>query len=250
MGGPVANTSRVTGPWHNVSGSVDWKGLTWTVTPVSGKGDHGTISTTWSEGGVLGDTSVTMELNFDGGTYYDTDIVVEGSFSIEGIPEEASLSFSGELTRIDIPGSLSESYETDQLTTQLPLDLGLLDVSAERAQEIGDAAHSIAAAIDVVETEATQATGETYSELLDLFGIERSGTIEFRQAINKDLKDDAAFKKPIKSPLVIDMDGDGVELISLADSNAFFDLNIDGFAELTGWVNPWSSPTEVVLRYV
>jgi len=53
----------------------------------------------------------------------------------------------------------------------------------------------------------------------------------------KDLSDDAAFKKKIISPLVIDLDGDGVELISLEDSTAFFDLNLDGFAELTGWVS-------------
>ena len=39
-------------------------------------------------------------------------------------------------------------------------------------------------------------------------------------------------------PLVIDLDGDGVELISRANSNAYFDLDGDGFAEQTGWVKP------------
>ncbi|MBD2195080.1 MULTISPECIES: RHS repeat-associated core domain-containing protein [Calothrix] len=38
------------------------------------------------------------------------------------------------------------------------------------------------------------------------------------------------------SPLVFDLDGDGIELISLEKSNAFFDLDADGFAERTGWV--------------
>ncbi len=47
-----------------------------------------------------------------------------------------------------------------------------------------------------------------------------------------------AFASYIISPLVIDLDGDGVELVSLADSTAYFDLNLDGFAELTGWVSP------------
>ena len=43
--------------------------------------------------------------------------------------------------------------------------------------------------------------------------------------------------RPI-DPLVIDLDGDGVELLSRAASNAYFDLDADGFAEQTGWVKP------------
>ncbi len=39
-------------------------------------------------------------------------------------------------------------------------------------------------------------------------------------------------------PLIFDIDGDGVELSSLEDSNVFFDLNGNGFAERTGWVLP------------
>ncbi|WP_138503218.1 RHS repeat-associated core domain-containing protein [Nostoc sp. PA-18-2419] len=38
------------------------------------------------------------------------------------------------------------------------------------------------------------------------------------------------------SPLVLDLDGDGIELISLQNSFTFFDLDADGFAEQTGWV--------------
>ena len=49
-------------------------------------------------------------------------------------------------------------------------------------------------------------------------------------------KEGVAFLAEFVSPLVIDLDGDGVELVSLADSNAFFDLDINGFAEFTGWV--------------
>ena len=36
--------------------------------------------------------------------------------------------------------------------------------------------------------------------------------------------------------LVIDLDRDGIELIALEDSRVQFDLNVDGFAERTGWV--------------
>ncbi|NJM32206.1 MAG: hypothetical protein HC848_04205 [Limnobacter sp.] len=37
------------------------------------------------------------------------------------------------------------------------------------------------------------------------------------------------------SPLILDIDGDGVETVGL-DSNIHFDHNGDGFAETTGWV--------------
>jgi RHS repeat-associated protein len=40
------------------------------------------------------------------------------------------------------------------------------------------------------------------------------------------------------SPLVLDLDNDGIELTSLANTKAYFDLDADGFAEKTGWVKP------------
>ncbi|MDX8500902.1 hypothetical protein RFM99_21130, partial [Mesorhizobium sp. VK4C] len=46
----------------------------------------------------------------------------------------------------------------------------------------------------------------------------------------------ALFNPPPRDPLVIDLDGDGIELTSLAASAAYFDLDGDGFAERTGWV--------------
>lgn len=41
-----------------------------------------------------------------------------------------------------------------------------------------------------------------------------------------------------KDPLVLDLDGDGIELTTLAGSAAHFDYGQDGFAERTGWVSP------------
>ncbi|WP_377194392.1 calcium-binding protein [Ruegeria meonggei] len=46
------------------------------------------------------------------------------------------------------------------------------------------------------------------------------------------------FSDPINDPLVLDLDGDGVELTRLENSEAQFDLDDDGFAETTGWVAP------------
>ncbi len=43
---------------------------------------------------------------------------------------------------------------------------------------------------------------------------------------------------PPKDPLVIDLGGDGIELVSLANSQAYFDFDEDGLAEKTGWAAP------------
>ena len=53
------------------------------------------------------------------------------------------------------------------------------------------------------------------------------------------------FESPPVSPLVIDMDNDGIELTSLDGASAFFDLDGDSFRELTGWV----SPDDALLAY-
>ena len=46
------------------------------------------------------------------------------------------------------------------------------------------------------------------------------------------------FFNPPPSPLVLDLDGDGIELTSLEGATAFFDVDINGFAQATGWVGP------------
>ncbi|MDA7705400.1 hypothetical protein N8772_02860, partial [Rickettsiales bacterium] len=38
-------------------------------------------------------------------------------------------------------------------------------------------------------------------------------------------------------PLILDLDGDGVELTGINNSNAYFDLDADGMSERTGWVS-------------
>ncbi len=41
-----------------------------------------------------------------------------------------------------------------------------------------------------------------------------------------------------RSPIILDMDGDGCEITSLEESEVFFDMDGDGFSELTEWVSP------------
>ncbi|SDZ37223.1 hypothetical protein SAMN05444004_1125 [Jannaschia faecimaris] len=46
----------------------------------------------------------------------------------------------------------------------------------------------------------------------------------------------SVLENPPTSPLVLDLDGDGIELTSVNGATAFFDVGADGFAEATGWV--------------
>lgn len=41
-----------------------------------------------------------------------------------------------------------------------------------------------------------------------------------------------------RSPLILDLDGDGVETLSMIDKVIYFDHDSSGFAERTGWVSP------------
>lgn len=45
------------------------------------------------------------------------------------------------------------------------------------------------------------------------------------------------LKQMIRDPLVLDLDGDGIELSPLEGSSVHFDYDGDGFAERTGWVD-------------
>lgn len=40
---------------------------------------------------------------------------------------------------------------------------------------------------------------------------------------------------PITKPIILDLDGDGIELVNASDADIFFDINADGEAERTGW---------------
>jgi Ca2+-binding RTX toxin-like protein len=49
---------------------------------------------------------------------------------------------------------------------------------------------------------------------------------------------ESLFNTSLTDPLVIDLSGNGVQLIPIAQSNAYFDLHDTGFAVHTGWVGP------------
>jgi hypothetical protein len=53
-----------------------------------------------------------------------------------------------------------------------------------------------------------------------------------------DARDRYGLAEQQASPLTLDLDADGLDLISVANSTAFFDLDNDGFVERVGWVAP------------
>jgi hypothetical protein len=59
--------------------------------------------------------------------------------------------------------------------------------------------------------------------------------ITLKEVPDNDQVDDS---KELGSPLILDLDGDGVELIDASQSWTYFDIDKDGFAEHTGWVSP------------
>jgi Ca2+-binding RTX toxin-like protein len=65
---------------------------------------------------------------------------------------------------------------------------------------------------------ADRAFGVTVSRIIDIYDAARAQGIRI-------------------SPLVLDLDGDGVETLALADG-VYFDHDGDGFAEKTGWIAP------------
>lgn len=140
--------------------------------------------------------------------------------------------------------------------------LGTLSVALSAAQIAFDNRESIAEALDAVVVawndvmeylsdsfiEAMNAVDEITTEMLD----EAINAVEFTEQKFEDaqkLISDLLFEfdplnivppsiqtptpDPI-SPLVLDLDGDGVETVGL-DSNIHFDHNGDGFKETTGW---------------
>lgn len=61
---------------------------------------------------------------------------------------------------------------------------------------------------------------------------------EFLYAVGRYLWGDGdnPFNNPLISPLAFDLDGDGLDIVTLAESAAYFDLDLDGFAERTAWI--------------
>jgi hypothetical protein len=73
------------------------------------------------------------------------------------------------------------------------------------------------------------------SLMVGLMALATAATVNFlAYKYNQFAKDNGWLDE--KDPLIIDLDGDGIETIGLSDSNAYFDVDGDYFRERTGWV--------------
>lgn len=91
----------------------------------------------------------------------------------------------------------------------------------ELAVEIGDLAESIGADVS------------QFVDQLSLLGGPIADPISAFATIFQQLQ-----KLKFFDPVVLDMDGDGIELIHVNNSSTFFDFDKDGFNEKAGWVAP------------
>jgi hypothetical protein len=65
--------------------------------------------------------------------------------------------------------------------------------------------------------------------LIDDHSDEVLDVLYFIQSIYEDSDDESSC------PIILDLDGDGVETLNMADTSVYFDHNRDGFAQRTGW---------------
>lgn len=83
-------------------------------------------------------------------------------------------------------------------------------------------------------TSAINALNDFYDHVSDSIGSKIGDVAEWVQ----NAFDSFVSAMNFSSPLIFDLDGDGIELISLANSSIYWDIDEDGFAEISGWVNP------------
>lgn len=130
----------------------------------------------------------------------------------------------------------------------LPADLSQMvddihNYIQDRYNDLSDALNNLYPGVGDFLDDALSDLGNTLHDLADDIkkvaedfgdGLNRLGS-EIGDAID-DLANLFLNALGIASPIVLDLDGDGLELVSLANSKTYFDIDNDLFAERTGWV--------------
>lgn len=83
----------------------------------------------------------------------------------------------------------------------------------------------------------------TASQLISYGGEELAGYIYDNYIANGDSTNYDFLETA--APLILDLDGNGVEIADVTDSSTFIDLDGDGFLENTGWLG-WDASTNTV----
>jgi len=102
-----------------------------------------------------------------------------------------------------------------------------VETAANGIVDVGNAIHAAASAIGIT----AGALINLLDSVLNALGFDSDlggWFVAFWEATG-----DAAW---MGSPLVLDLDADGIELVSLENSQVFWDIDEDGFLEKTGWV--------------
>jgi hypothetical protein len=72
----------------------------------------------------------------------------------------------------------------------------------------------------------------------DLMRMVWPSILQFHEDLLNDLKQSFGLAELMSSPIILDLDGDGIETLAEAEADIHFDHDGNGFAERTGWVSP------------
>jgi len=179
---------------------------------------------------ILGDLNEAINNEYGHGSrimdYYNNDKGIEyaGEDAVENAPETPV----GEVDNA-IANRVNEGLQNGELHTDeenLPADP---DWNHTEYVPINGAVEQLA---DFLETVGTN-IGEFFSGLID---AAYEGLVDLGNWWMGVLES-WGFATLNSSPLVLDLDGDGIELTSLASSTIYWDLDEDGFAEHSGWIS-------------
>jgi len=124
------------------------------------------------------------------------------------------------------------SQGSDALTSELGQSAdSLADGLSQVVDQAGQLGNSLADGLGQMAADISSALGE----MADYLGGDAPSPTSDGSYVSPIA---AQFNGGMVDPLVIDLSGNGVQLTSLAQSNAYFDLHNTGFAVHTGWVGP------------
>ncbi len=85
-------------------------------------------------------------------------------------------------------------------------------------------------------TIGASAAGAMFAD--DLIRLLWPSILQFHEDLLDDLKQSFAMAEGMASPIILDLDGDGIETLAEGEAGIHFDHDANGFAERTGWVSP------------
>ncbi|WP_275044112.1 calcium-binding protein, partial [Pseudomonas mediterranea] len=146
--------------------------------------------------------------------------------------KEAALAFTLAAAMSDQAGLLSAAFPDENFMRELAE--GLTDVRHHSPEQVAAIQHWLAI------------NAASYDNLENFIGALGKWSEDFSRSIKAQINNDLGVlidslskavndAEALASPLILDLDGDGVETIGLS-ANVYFDHDANGFSENTGWV--------------